>query len=253
MRTIILLLIAALFTGCAAKKMSFNKCPKVFYRALILLLFPFLGYSQTKVIAPIEPNNLSDTYPTHSAQYGKGGLVSVATWQLRNAITTDRREVGMVVRVTGVDSTYTLVGGILNSNWQPFATTPTGVFVDLSNTQTIGGVKTFSSDIVVNTVNVGKGPGSYFGNTRFGTDALASVASGGNAINTAVGHNALRYVASFGNVGVGYQSLMGQSGATTGDSNTGVGQNSLQIVTTGSGNAIFGSGSGRNITTGAEG
>jgi hypothetical protein len=42
----------------------------------------------------------------------------VADITARNAITIDRREIGMDVYVISNDTTYKLVGGILDANWQ---------------------------------------------------------------------------------------------------------------------------------------
>jgi hypothetical protein len=54
----------------------------------------------TNVAAAIAPFDTLDTYPTHDAQYGKGGYRSVATIVERDAIPTARRSEGMRVRVT---------------------------------------------------------------------------------------------------------------------------------------------------------
>lgn len=54
----------------------------------------------TNVAAAIAPFDTLDTYPTHDAQYGKGGYRSVATVVERDAIPTARRTTGMRVRVT---------------------------------------------------------------------------------------------------------------------------------------------------------
>jgi len=54
----------------------------------------------TNVAAAISPFDTLDTYPTHDAQYGKGGYRSVATVVERDAIPTARRTVGMCVNVT---------------------------------------------------------------------------------------------------------------------------------------------------------
>jgi hypothetical protein len=54
----------------------------------------------TNVAAAIAPFDTLDTYPTHDAQYGKGGYRSVATIVERDAIPTARRSEGLRVRVT---------------------------------------------------------------------------------------------------------------------------------------------------------
>lgn len=54
----------------------------------------------TNVSAPVVPFDTADTFPTHDAQYGKGGYRSVATAALRDAIPDARKTEGMRVRVT---------------------------------------------------------------------------------------------------------------------------------------------------------
>jgi hypothetical protein len=66
----------------------------------------------------VAPNDSADAYPSHAAAYGKGGHRSAADITARNAITSDRREIGMDVYVVSNDTTYRLVGGILDANWQ---------------------------------------------------------------------------------------------------------------------------------------
>ena len=65
----------------------------------------------TNVAAVIAPFDTLDTYPTHDAQYGKGGYRSVATIAERDAIPTARRSEGMRVRVTADPSP------INNTDW----------------------------------------------------------------------------------------------------------------------------------------
>ena len=60
----------------------------------------------TKIIAPIVPPTDADVFPTHSAEYGKGGFRSVADIAARDAIPEGRREVGMRVYVESEDVTY---------------------------------------------------------------------------------------------------------------------------------------------------
>lgn len=75
----------------------------------------------TQVEDAIVPKDSADTYPTHYSRYGKGGVhTDVADLVARDAITADRREIGMRVYVLdagGEEREYQLQGGILNSNW----------------------------------------------------------------------------------------------------------------------------------------
>jgi hypothetical protein len=82
-----------------------------------------------------------------------------------------------------------------------------------SCTETLTGTKTFSSDIIVNGVNIGKGASSIASNTRVGVNALSSI--------------------------------------TTGIHNTSIGNGAGDLITTGESNTFLGSDAGFNITTGS--
>lgn len=71
----------------------------------------------TLIVAPIRPYDSADRYPTHEDQYGKGGYRVVADITARDAITDDRRSVGMRVHVISTARDYRLVGGTANANW----------------------------------------------------------------------------------------------------------------------------------------
>ena len=59
----------------------------------------------------IVPTDTADIYETHDPQYGLGGLRTVATTTIRNAITTPRLQEGMLVYVTATGITYQLEPG----------------------------------------------------------------------------------------------------------------------------------------------
>lgn len=68
---------------------------------------------------PIAPTSIIDVYATHFAQFQFGGWRAVADNTERDAISSERREEGMVVYVRqpiGIE--YELVGGITNAHWQ---------------------------------------------------------------------------------------------------------------------------------------
>lgn len=69
----------------------------------------------------IAPSDSEDTYAVHDEIYGRGGWRTVANLTERDAITADRRRVGMPVRVLdrgdGTRAFYTLIAGITNSHW----------------------------------------------------------------------------------------------------------------------------------------
>ena len=62
----------------------------------------------------IVPFNTEDTYPTHLAEYGKGGYRSCQTIADRDKIPAARREQGMLVYVVSEDVLYKLES---NNQW----------------------------------------------------------------------------------------------------------------------------------------
>ncbi|MGM9825728.1 MAG: hypothetical protein ACI3Z8_04745 [Paludibacteraceae bacterium] len=69
----------------------------------------------TNLAAAIAPFTTEDTYPTHYAEYGKGGWHSVATISDRDAIPVQRRETGMVVFVQAENIPYRLTA---DGSWE---------------------------------------------------------------------------------------------------------------------------------------
>ena len=145
--------------------------------------------------------------------------------------------------------------------------TGTGSFVDLTTAQTIAGVKTFSSNINVNGVLVGRGNGNNDESVAIGSGAMGTsnvngkrnTAVGYGAMaryngtswdnNTSIGYNNLPNITSgSGNTSVGAESMMAN---ITGVENTSVGNQSL-INTTGNNNVGIGKRSGQTITTGSQ-
>ena len=70
----------------------------------------------TNVAAPILPFADTDRFPTHLAEYGKGGYRSVANLSDRDSIPTERLEEGMLVWVTSNSTLYQLRSG----EWKEF-------------------------------------------------------------------------------------------------------------------------------------
>ena len=73
------------------------------------------------VTAPIAPTSDLDTYPSHIAEYGKGGYQSKPDIAGRNAIIDERRTSGMMVSVESDGLIYVLGPGLTNSDWTVFA------------------------------------------------------------------------------------------------------------------------------------
>lgn len=72
-------------------------------------------FTVTSVIAPTAG---SDTYPVTDPKYGKGSLRTVVDLTERDDISADRREVGMIVYVAGLNKYYKLESGTSNANWR---------------------------------------------------------------------------------------------------------------------------------------
>ena len=102
--------------------------------------------------------------------------------------------------------------------------------------QTFTGVQTFSSDMVVNSVNIGRGKGAVATNTAVGTDAISATATGTE--NAALGYNALKVVTSGSfNTAIGSQAV---KSVTSGSNNTALGYQALRDNTTGEANTAIG-------------
>lgn len=111
-------------------------------------------------------------------------------------------------------------------------------FVDLTTDQTIGGVKTFSKDAIVNGIIVGRGAGNIVSNTANGANALIGNTTG--YANTANGKQALQNNTSGSfNTANGAEALITN---TTGDNNTANGAGALRNNTAGANNTAIGSG-----------
>jgi hypothetical protein len=68
----------------------------------------------TNLASAIVPFTDSDQFPTHHAQYGKGGWRSVTSLNDRDAIPIPRLEDGMVVYVSEVQTPYLYSNGTWN-------------------------------------------------------------------------------------------------------------------------------------------
>lgn len=74
---------------------------------------------------PIAPTEPTDINPTHIAEYGRGGLMSVANQTARDAIPSSRLTVGMLVFVQDGGKYYTLTA--LPGTWLELATGGAGL------------------------------------------------------------------------------------------------------------------------------
>jgi trimeric autotransporter adhesin len=121
---------------------------------------------------------------------------------------------------------------------KPTTTTGYGITdaVMITGDQTISGIKTFSSDLLINGLTVGIGKSNTAANTTVGNQALHSATTGYE--NTAIGYRALNSnTTGYQNVANGSQALRNN---TTGILNTGVGDEALRINSTGNYNTATG-------------
>jgi hypothetical protein len=70
-----------------------------------------------KLTGFIAPNDSADTFPVFKPIYGLGGLRTVDTLTDRNAITSERREEGMLVYVKEDGQYYQIMSGLTNADW----------------------------------------------------------------------------------------------------------------------------------------
>jgi hypothetical protein len=132
-----------------------------------------------------------------------------------------------------------------------------------TGTQTIAGAKTFSSDLTVNGLKVGRGAGQILTNAAVGNDALITNAAGTG--NTAIGASALKASTGVDNTALGYNALLGNTSGsnnvgigvvagannTTGDYNISIGKQAMQQNTSGSTNVAVGAGTIDFMTSGS--
>lgn len=90
----------------------------------------------TQVAAIVVPFTDADKYATHDAEYGKGGFRSVETIALRNAISTERKTKGMVVRVNETGLHYYWNGSAW-TEWLPKGTMLVDAMFDINSTNPV--------------------------------------------------------------------------------------------------------------------
>jgi hypothetical protein len=207
--------------------------------------------------------NSNVLYPTQNAvkTYVDTRVNGVAAISTLNGLTSASQT--FAVGTTGTDFNITSTGSTHTFNIPSASAIARGVVT--TGAQTFAGSKTFSSDIVVNGVKIGRGLGNNDQNVAIGADALAS---GTGTRNTAVGYGSMKsysgtsfdnntsigyynlpvLTSGSGNTSVGAESMMA---LTTGTENTSIGNQSL-INTTGSNNVGIGKRAGQTISSGSQ-
>ena len=90
----------------------------------------------TQVAAIVVPFTDADKYATHDAEYGKGGFRSVETIAKRDAIPTERKTKGMVVRVNETGLHYYWNGSAW-TEWLPKGTMLVDAMFDIYSTNPV--------------------------------------------------------------------------------------------------------------------
>lgn len=90
----------------------------------------------TQVAAIVVPFTDADKYATHDAEYGKGGFRSVETIAKRDAIPTERKTKGMVVRVNETGLHYYWNGSAW-TEWLPKGTMLVDAMFDINSTNPV--------------------------------------------------------------------------------------------------------------------
>jgi hypothetical protein len=159
----------------------------------------------------------------------------------------------LIFQSTSYDYTFPAASGTLA------LTSDLSGYVTIGTTQTITGAKTFSLDILVNSVKIGNANGSNL-NTVVGFGALTGTGVENTAVgyltlsnnttgnsNTAVGKRALiNNTTASANTAIGAECLFSN---TTGVNNSALGNNSLRLNTTGGNNTAIGVNALQNNTT----
>ena len=96
----------------------------------------------------IAPTDSADTYAVTDDTYGRGGYRAVANTTERDAISTDRRKIGMLVRNNADGKFWTLVGGLANVNW-----TEVQFGVQIADGTSTSTTVTWSVDKIQGTIN----------------------------------------------------------------------------------------------------
>jgi hypothetical protein len=146
----------------------------------------------------------------------------------------ENRSLGFIIG--GTSSQFVKGDGSLDST----------AYVTINTAQTITGQKTFSLDLTVNGINIGRGSGNIDSNTRVGRNALQNNTTGFS--NTAIGLNALLInTEGTSNTAIGVDALLSN---TSGNANTAIGRDALKNNTTGVLNTAIGRSALESNTTG---
>lgn len=126
---------------------------KIFILVLVLGLMGMKASGQIKVLGYLTTNDGNSVYPTHIDNLGFGGYRVVADIAARNAITTQRRSLGMLVYVQSDNTMYVLRDVTLgNADWRDLGSMLTVSSLGLlSNLSVTGAIHTGTLSGVITT------------------------------------------------------------------------------------------------------
>ena len=197
---------SSIYTQLSSKELSVNKSTDIETDATSDVKFPTVKAVKTFVDSKIS----TSTTPS--------GVTSV------NAISSSSNVNGASISGTSI----TLTPADLNNG---------GIVT--SGTQTFGGTKTFSNDVTINEIIIGRKSSSTVETTIVGANNAGG--SGTGKRNTAIGYGTLRSytgTAFDNNTGIGYNNM---GAVTTGQQNTSIGAETLLNLRTGNMNTAIGS------------
>jgi hypothetical protein len=174
--------------------------------------------------------DMSGNLTVAGAMYGTNFIDSDNTAYFCNPASTSN--------LVGLTVANTITGSISGSSASctgNSATVTNGVYT--TGDQTIGGTKTFSSNAVINSVNIGRGANNIVTNTVVGN-------SSGNAITSGIWNSAFGYKALTANTAGGSNCAFGHlalQSITTGNRNNAFGKSAMASQITGVDNCAFGS------------
>ncbi len=211
-------------------------------------LFVLAGILFLSVVAKAQNVGIGTTTPAtilDIASTTQGVLIPRVTTAQMNAIATPASGL-LVTNIDSLNRIFIYTG----TGWRGLSfggsTVDTSLLVHKAGAESIAGIKTFTNDLLVNGMTIGKGSGNFIRNIAVGIYALFSNTSGKDL--NALGGGALA-LNSTGSRSTGMGNIV-LYGNTTGNDNTALGFEALSYNSTGSFGTAVGSVAGEYLTDG---
>ena len=176
----------------------------------------------------IAPSDSADIFPVTDPQWGLGGLRTVSATTERDAIVDGRRQVGMVVFVSGETAYYQLGSGLTNSDWTIFAPGGTG-----GTSASLWSASTGTNSIITNngTGNLASSSFSFAGGKSnvASTGAYSTVLNG--LTNKASGTHSLVGSGKLNTASTSYSTIVGGNGNSVSGLNSFIGSGLGNVIT----------------------